>query len=541
MTVTLTQLNEWMTAAENEHLEFKAASNNFHFEKLVKYCAALANEGGGAIILGVTDERPRSVVGSQAFADFERTKAGLIDKLRLRIDASEIKHPHGRVLVFSVPSRPIGVPIPVEGAYWMRAGEDLAPMTPDLLRRIFDEAGPDFSAEICAGATVAALDGRAIEEFRRRWHAKSRNGRLTQASDEQLLRDADLLTDEGVCYAAVILLGTRSALTKYLAQAEVIFEYRSSEGAGPASQREEFREGFLLFYDRLWDLINLRNDKQHYQDGLFVLDIPTFSEGSVREAVLNAIAHRDYRHAGSVFVRQFSRRIEIVSPGGFPAGVTQDNILYRQNPRNRRLADSLSRCGLVERAGQGADRIFEECVRQSKPLPDFTQTDAYQVSLTLRGEVQDPAFIRFLETVGGEQQVSFSTQDFLVLDLVHREQRVPSDLQPSLRRLIELGAVESIGRGRGTRYFLARRFYVLSGRQGSYTRRRGLDRNANKALLLRHITDNAAAGTRLEELQDVLPALSRHQIQTLLRELKRERAVTNRGITKAARWYPVAD
>src|SRR5580693_9153326 len=130
MTTSGQQLQEWLHTKEDEHLEFKEAKNNFHFEKLVKYCAALANEGGGSIVLGVTDSRPRKVVGSQAFTDLERTKAGLIEKLRLRIDAHEIAHPDGRVLVFTAPARPIGIPIAVDGAYYMRAGEDLAPMTP---------------------------------------------------------------------------------------------------------------------------------------------------------------------------------------------------------------------------------------------------------------------------------------------------------------------------------------------------------------------------------------------------------------------------
>ena len=108
----------------------------------------------GRIILGVTDKVPRTVVGSQAFQDLERTKAGLIERLRLRVDAEEIQHPNGRVLVFQVPSRPIGMPIQYEGAYWMRGGEDLIPMTPDLLQRIFAEASPDFSAEVCALCSI---------------------------------------------------------------------------------------------------------------------------------------------------------------------------------------------------------------------------------------------------------------------------------------------------------------------------------------------------------------------------------------------------
>src|SRR5262245_44942812 len=79
MTASTQRLQELLAARENEHLEFKEAKAGFHFEKLVKYCAALANEGGGSIILGVSDKRPRRVVGSQAFAELERTKAGLTE------------------------------------------------------------------------------------------------------------------------------------------------------------------------------------------------------------------------------------------------------------------------------------------------------------------------------------------------------------------------------------------------------------------------------------------------------------------------------
>src|SRR5258706_6569025 len=110
MTVSGQQLQVWLNARENEHLEFKEAKNNFHFEKLVKYCAALANEGGGSIVLGVTDARPSTVVGSQVFTNIERTKAGLIEKLRLRIEVSAIMHPGGRVLIFTAPARPIRGP-----------------------------------------------------------------------------------------------------------------------------------------------------------------------------------------------------------------------------------------------------------------------------------------------------------------------------------------------------------------------------------------------------------------------------------------------
>lgn len=534
MFISLEHLNELLKIKENEHLEFKEAKNSFDFEKLVKYCAALANEGGGKLVLGVTDKRPRKIVGSQAFINIERTKAGLIERLHLRIDAEEIRHPDGRVIVFHIPSRPDGNPIQYRGTYWMRGGEDIIPMTPDLLKRIFAESGPDFSAEICTKTSMADLDPGAIGRFREMWLKKSKNPALETLSDEQLLHDAELIVDEGITYAALILFGMRKALGKHIAQSEIIFEYRSSEASLPAQQRKEYREGFFLIEDDLWNTINLRNEVRQYREGLFMRDISTFNETAVREATLNAVSHRDYRLGGSIFIRQYPRKLEIVSPGGFPPGITEENILWKQAPRNRRLAEAFSKCGLVERSGQGMNRIFEECIKESKPRPDFTGTDDYQVSFILKCEVQDVQFLRFLEQVGQERLSSFTTQDFLLLDLIHREQHITENIKARLPFLFDQGIIEKVGRGK---YILSKRFYTFIGKKGIYTRKKGLDWETNKELLLKHIKDNNKEGSRLQELMQVLPSSSRTQVQTMLRELREEDRVYHVGTTNSSRWY----
>ncbi len=536
--MTVEQLEKILSSKEGEHLEFKEARKSFHFETLVRYCAALANEGGGKVVLGVIDKRPRSVVGSQAFMQPERTRSGLIEQLHLNIDFSVVNHPKGRVLIFNVPTHPIGNPIKYKGIYWQRQGDSLIAMSEDRLRGIFAEAGHDFSADICTSATMDDLDTVAIENFRKRWINKSGNQGLTTLTQEQLLNDAEALVDGSLTYSALILFGTRKALGLHLAQAEVIFEYRASDASGPAQQRVELRQGFFSFYDELWNLINLRNDIQHFQSGLFVLDIPTFSERVVREAVLNAVSHRDYQLGGSVFIRQHPRRLVLESPGGFPVGITEQNILDRQLPRNRRIADIFGKCGLVERSGQGMNLMFELSIQEGKPTPDFAGTDQYQVVLNLNGEVQDPRFLQFLEKVGRETLELFSTADFLLLDHIHRERRVPNQLQNRLQALVEKGVVERFGRGRGVKYILSRRYYKMVDEKGAYTRKKGLDRETNKALLLKHIKENRGSGSRLKELIQVLPALTMPQVQTLLRELKSEGEIHKVGKTRAALWYP---
>ena len=378
----------------------------------------------------------------------------------------------------------------------------------------------------------------AIENFRTRWIKKSGNQGLTTLSHEQLLNDAEALVDGGITYAALILFGTHKALGRHLAQSEVIFEYRASDASGPAQQRKEFRQGFFNFYDELWNLINLRNDIQHFQSGLFILDIPTFSERVIREAVLNAVSHRDYQLGGSVFVRQYPRRLLLESPGGFPVGITEENILNRQLPRNRRIADIFAKCGLVERSGQGMNLMFELSIQESKPKPDFTGTDQYQVMLNLNGEVQDPRFLQFLEKVGRGTLDLFSTDDFLLLDSIHKGHKVPDQLHRRLQSLVEKGVVERSGRGRGVKYILSRRYYQMVNEKGTYTRKKGLDRGTNKALLLKHIKENRESGSRLKEFMQVLPALSDNQVKKLVAELKKESRIYKTGATRAALWYP---
>jgi ATP-dependent DNA helicase RecG len=524
---------------EDEHIEFKKAESSFDFDKLVEYSVALANERGGKIVLGVTDRKPRRITGTQAYKDdLARIKEHLVAQVGLRIDVEEVSCPEGRVLVFQVPSRPIGRPLHVNGRYLMRAGQALTAMSADMLKRIFDEDGSDFTAQPCEQASFDDLDKEAIEEFRSRWAKKTGIESIMRLSREQLLSDAELVTNGTVSFAALILFGTHAALGRHLGQAEVIFEYRANDSTGPAQQRLEFRQGFFSFYDKLWETIDLRNTNQHYQDGLFIWDIKTFNERAIREAILNAVSHRDYRSGASVFVRQYPERIEITNPGGLPSGITLDNILWEQFPRNRRLAETFARCGLVERAGQGMNRIYESCIRESKDEPDFTHTDTDHFWITLRGAIRHPEFLRVLEKIGNELLVSFSTDDFVVIQAVFERRALSVRLAPIAERLHEEGVLEKVPSTKGHMWVLARKLYAAIGKKGEHTKRTGLDRDTHKALILKHIQTNEAEGSRLEEFRQILPFMDRGNVQVLLREMRDDGLIHHHGKTRAGRWYP---
>ena len=143
MSITAKDVDHWLgVPTETPGLEFKEAKTSHDWEKTVQYCVALANEGGGHLVFGVSNNMPRKVVGSAACSNTIKYADDLFQALSFRVDVSEVAHPDGRVVVLTIPGRPKGTPLQYKGTYFMRVGESLRGMTPEVLREIFSEGGP---------------------------------------------------------------------------------------------------------------------------------------------------------------------------------------------------------------------------------------------------------------------------------------------------------------------------------------------------------------------------------------------------------------
>ena len=235
-----------------------------------------------------------------------------------------------------------------------------------------------------------------------------------------------------------------------------------------------------------------------------------------------------------MFIRQYRDRLVVESPGGFPNGITLNNLLDRQSPRNRRIAEMLALCGLVERSGQGMNLIYELSIMEAKPLPDFRGTDDNFVSITLNGLVIDKKMLSLINKIGNEQLEAMATDDLLVIHALFHEQKISEHLRSRLKRLVDLGFVEHVGRNK---YVLARSLYEVTGKTGIHTRLVGLDRETNKELILKHIRKNRERGTPFHELEQVLPSHSKDQIKVLMRELQRSNQIYAIGKTSSAKWF----
>src|SRR3989344_1765936 len=147
--MTTEELELLIKQPEGSHLELKSARNNFNENKeLPDYCAALANEKGGKIILGV--DKRGNVVGTSVYSNSLNTIPNkLYNKLKIRVDVEEIAHLNGRVVVFHIPPRPPGQVIVSTGKYKypMRVGESLTEMDQQTLKRILNEV-EEFTSNI---------------------------------------------------------------------------------------------------------------------------------------------------------------------------------------------------------------------------------------------------------------------------------------------------------------------------------------------------------------------------------------------------------
>ena len=170
MTTTVEELEQWMSAPrETESLEFKSARSGFHGDRLMDYCVGICNDGGGKLILGVTNDPPREVVGTAAISDTHEMQKKILDKLHFEVKIEEIDHSKGRVVVCHIPTRPPGTAVHHDGRYWMRSGEELRAMSPDRLRQIFEEGKPDWlnrraRTGLSASEVISLLDTRMYFE-----------------------------------------------------------------------------------------------------------------------------------------------------------------------------------------------------------------------------------------------------------------------------------------------------------------------------------------------------------------------------------------
>lgn len=373
MPTTPEQIDIWRAApSEHGRLEFKEAKNQFDNDKLKQYCVALANEGGGYLLLGVADKPPRAVVGTAAFNDPVGMETKLFQALGFRVDIEEVAHPGGRILVFHIPSRPRGTAYSLDGRYLMRAGEALVAMSEDQLRRIFAEGAPDWLEEpsragLDAQQVVDLLDTQTFFELMRLPYPTERSGVIERLVGERLVDPVQ--GRYAIRRLGALLLAKRLEDFPDLARkAPRVVVYT---GASKLETRldQTGTKGYAVGFQGLVGFVMGQLPQNEVIEDALRREVKLLPELVIRELVANALIHQDLAIGGaSVMVEIYSNRVEFSNPG--EPIVPAERFIDGYQSRNERLASLMRRMGICEEKGSGIDRVVEAAEVFQLPAPD---------------------------------------------------------------------------------------------------------------------------------------------------------------------------
>lgn len=407
-----------------------------------------------------------------------------------------------------------------KGIPYIRMGSATTRMSQDEYKKrlmYFKSANRDYSSNLIPEAKVSDLSSEAIKELRK---LLSESGRykvnINKLSDTQLLKDLLLIQENQLTIASLVLLGTEGVLSRFLPYSEIRYGYKVDENEVRNQDMEIYKGGYLLYYKKIWEKINSRNITIGIPFGLRLVEKKAFDEESIREAINNAVVHRDYLITASTFVMQYPYRVVIKSPGGFPEGVTIENIINETRPRNKLIADILFKCEMVEQFGNGVNLMYKNQLSLGKLPPNYLNSNGSQVELDLDGKVQDIEFAKYVLKVAEEKGKELSDKELIVLNKINDRQKVGAD--EITDRLMELGLIEKVGYGK---YMLSKRYYSDTNQKWEYTKRKGLSKEKNKELILQHLKD-FGFGRKRDFMEVFEFSLSERQIEQLLEELKKE-------------------
>lgn len=529
---------------EDQDLDFKewnGRSVDDATRLVVDKAICMANGGGGTVVFGIADKkigRREAVQGIPLAVDVNLLRKRVYDqtdpKLMPQFEELAVPEGTGRLLIMQVLP---GLPpyTDTSGRGRIRIGKDCQPLTGSLRKGLSVETGEtDYTAETITGDIASHLSAAAMEQLRHQAREERAPEDLLRLGDVDFLAGLRLVRGGQLTRAGLLLAGREESLRTHGGSPGWTFLRMKSDT--DYTDRRDGLEAFPTALARLEDQIMADNPIHTEQRGLFHFEYRTYPELALREGLLNAFCHRDYRLGGPILVKQFPTRIEITSPGGFIGGVRPDNILHHPPaPRNPLLVEALIALRLVNRSNLGVPRMYKAFLLEGKEPPSLSEAgDA--VRLVFFKTDFSPSLRHF---VAEEEQASrpLSTDHLLLIhyllrhseitsheasQLIQRPDREARETLTNMER--HLGYLDRGGIGRGSYWSIRQSLHVRLGRSGQHERDRRLDWEAAKTRvlsLLKQRAEQGAPGLSNQELRQIT-RLGRNDIVALLTELRAE-------------------
>jgi len=535
---------------ETECVEFKEAKTKFDIDKLGQYFSALSNEANlkdkdfGWLIFGVKDS-DKSIVGSE----FRRDRKHL-DKLKGEISAHtsyrigfveihELSLPEGRVVMFQIPKAQRGMPTAWKGHYYGRDGDDTGALSEEKRERIRKqkfEPEEDWSAGICADATLADLDPRAILRARELFKQKfpDEAAQTDRWSDTEFLNKAKITIKGKITRAAIVLLG-KSESEHFITPAAAKLSWILKDARGIEKDYLITSCPFILAVDKIYAKIRNVTYRREMRENLFPEELAQYSPDLIYEALNNCIAHQDYLLKGRINIVEKEDELIFTNLGEFIPG-SVETVVKSETPaeryKNGFLAEAMFNFKMIQTRGGGIRMMFNEQRRRLFPMPEYDLSEQ-RVKVTITGKILDPKYASVLA-----QENDLTLDEIIMLDRVQKD-KGKSLSAADIKHLRKRGLIE----GTKPNYFISAQVAQKTNQKAEYTKFKGLDKSFYLEMIVNAVNQhNFLTRKDIDKiLWDKLPEImddkqKTDKIGNLIRELRVKKEIINTGTDGQPKW-----
>lgn len=522
---------------ESQTLDFKQwnkRSIDENIKLMLKMAVCMANGGGGSVVFGVADKvkgRSNAILGVPQEIDTTVLQKRIYEKtdphLTPVFEDVAVQEGTKRLILMNVyPGMPPYTT--TDGAATIRQGKDCIPYTGTLRRKMMDTITQmDYTAEIIHEDWKNLFSHSAMERIREIMSRERVDENLLSLSDGDLLRSIGALKDNFLTKGSLLLVGKPEAISKFIPQHR--WSYRKMISDTDYSHRDDGTHAIPVALYELERYIAVDNPMVTVESGLVHPEFSTYPTIALRESLLNAFGHRDYRMNGTIMLKQFKDKLILTNPGEFVGGITPQNILHHPPvARNNHLMDLLDRLKLVNRSNLGVSRIFRSLLVEGKEPPIYSEI-GNNIELTFISSPLNKDFKNLIDHMTQENN-HVDVDHLLILQYLIRHEEIDTSIaaevaQRSMEQARELlskmqnefNLLESVGRGKGRYFTLSRSAYELLKGDMQYERRQSLDKEAVKIRILSILkTDRNLTNKEIRQLT----GMNRKQVQRLIKELE---------------------
>ena len=533
---------------ENEVIEFKEAKNKFEFEKLGQYFSALCNEANlkhkseAWLIFGIKDNK--TIVGTQYknTGGLHNIKNDIAAHTTNRVTFKEIyetSYSGSRLVLFQIPAAPIGLPIAWQGHYYGRDGESIQALNIEEFERIREQVKHrDWSAEICASASIHDLDHEALIFARNNFKNKNPKfaDELDKWDDITFLNKAKITIKGKITNAALLLLGKEESQHFLLpAIAQITWVLKDKDNL--ELDYQHFSMPLIINAEKASQKIRNLTYRYLPDNTLFPTEVTQYEPYVIREALHNCIAHQDYSLSQRINLVEFPDHLVFENAGSF-IPITIANVFEQDAPqrfyRNKFLCDAMVALNMIDTIGSGIKKMFTYQRNRFFPLPDYEFVDSAAVKVKIFGKIIDKNYTKLLS-----KKTDLSMHTVILLDQVQKNKVIGNE---EIKELKSMQLIE----GRKPNYFVASHIAASSGEKANYIKNKAFNDEHYKKMILAFIkeyktaTRNEIEDLLMDKLSNILSdKQKKNKVTNLLSSLRNDELIINNGSRTKPQWEKI--